>query len=115
MSEVNRPSDDSTEERVLLETVDEVVVRISKQVDWEGERLLYRLGEEELKQKQIIDFDTCFFDDSLKVQIYEKNSTAKVHQVAKVTLPLCEFIFENPEDKDEEIYPVTLVNPRTLF
>ena len=32
-----------------------------------------------------------------------------------MNLPLCEFIFENPEDKDEEIYPVTLINPRTLL
>ena len=30
-----------------------------------------------------------------------------------MNLPLCEFIFENLEDVDEEIYPVTLKNPRT--
>ena len=35
--------------------------------------------------------------------------------VAKVNLPMCEFVFENLEDTDEELYPVTLIDPKTNF
>ena len=76
---------------------------------------MYRLSEYELVKKQVIDFDSVFFDDSIKIQIYQKNSNAKVHQVGKVTLPLAEFVFENLEDADEELYPVTLTDKRTGF
>ena len=51
MSEIMRPSEESTHETLILEPVTEIVVRISKQVDNEGERLVYRLGEVELAQK----------------------------------------------------------------
>ena len=64
---------------------------------------------------QQIDFDTCFFDDEIKIQIFEKGSTAKVFQVGKVVLSMCDFVFENLEDMDEEIYPVTIVDPKTRF
>ena len=36
----------STEENIILETIDEVVVRASKKVDNEGERLVYRLDKD---------------------------------------------------------------------
>ena len=64
---------------------------------------------------QQIFFDTCYFDDEIKIQVYEKGSTAKVYMVAKVNLPMCEFVFENLEDMAEELYPVTLMDPKTNF
>ena len=88
---------------------------MSKQVDIEGERLLYRLSESELRKKQVLDFDSAFFDDSIKIQVYKNNSTAKVHQIGKVTVPLAEFVFDNLDDADEELYPVTLKDKKTGF
>ena len=51
MTEMLKETSDSNEDVMLLEKVTGVVVRISKQVDIEGERLLYRLGEVELATK----------------------------------------------------------------
>ena len=38
--------DGSTESNIILEKIDDVVVRASKKVDNEGERLVYRLDQE---------------------------------------------------------------------
>ena len=46
MTEMCKMGDGSTEENIILETIDEVVVRASKKVDNEGERLVYRLDQE---------------------------------------------------------------------
>ena len=73
------------------------------------------MSENELNKRQVLDFDSAFFDDTIKIQIYQNNSTAKVHQVGKVTIPLAEFVFENLNDADEELYPVTLKDKRTGF
>ena len=43
-SEFNKPTEGSTEDNVVLEKIEDVVVRASKKVDIEGERLVYRLG-----------------------------------------------------------------------
>ena len=99
----------------MLSKIEGLVIRVSKQVSKDGDRLVYRLSEHELDKRQVLDFDSVFFDDSIKIQVYQKNSTAKVHQVGKVTVPLAEFVFENLDDEDEELYPVTLRDKRTGF
>ena len=38
-----------------------------------------------------------------------------MNQVGKVAIPLAEFVFENTEDADEELYPVTLQDKRTGY
>lgn len=68
-----------------------------------------------MTNKQIIDFDTCFFDDKIKIEIFQNNSTAKVNLVAKTSMRLCEMVFENPEDEDEELIPITLKDKKTGF
>ena len=68
-----------------------------------------------MTNKQIIDFDTCFFDDKIKIEIFQNNSTAKVNLVAKTSMRLCEMVFENPEDEDEELVPITLLDKKSGF
>ena len=114
-SAFHKEAESSTPEHMVLSEIEGLVLRISKQVSLDGERLIYRLSEHELSKKQVIDFDSCFFDDSIKIQVYQKNSTAKVNQVGKVSLPLAELVFENLDDADEEFYPVTLRDKRTGF
>lgn len=47
--------------------------------------------------------------------MYQKNSTAKVHKIGQVKIPLAEFVFENLDDADEELYPVTIKDKKTGF
>ena len=51
----------------MLAKVDGLVLRISKQISKDGDRLVYRLSEYELAKKQVIDFDSFFFDDNIKI------------------------------------------------
>ena len=60
-------AESSTPEHTVLTKVDGLVLRISKQISKDGDRLVYRLSEYELSKKQIIDFDSVFFDDSIKI------------------------------------------------
>ena len=46
MTEMCKMGDGSTESNIILEKIDDVVVRASKKVDNEGERLVYRLDQE---------------------------------------------------------------------
>ena len=48
MTEMCKIAEGSTEDNVVLEKIQDLVVRASKKVDIEGERLVYRLGEEEM-------------------------------------------------------------------
>ena len=50
-SSINRIADSSTSERTVLSEVDGIVLRVSKQVSLDGERLIYRLSERELHRK----------------------------------------------------------------
>ena len=44
-TEFSKPAEGSTEENVVLEKIEDPVIRASKKVDIEGERLVYRLGQ----------------------------------------------------------------------
>lgn len=114
-SQIMKVADSSTLDHTVLAKVEGIVLRISKQCSLDGDRLVYRLSEHELQKRQKLDFDSVFFDDTVKIQIYQNDSTAKVHQVGKVTIPLAEFVFDNASDEDEELYPITLRDPRTGF
>ena len=115
MTSIVREADSSTMEHKVLTKVEGLVLRISRQISLDGDRLVYRLSEHEFKKKQVIDFDSYYFDDAVKIQIYQKNSTAKINQVGKITLHLSDLVFENLDDADEEFYPVTLKCKRTLL
>jgi hypothetical protein len=45
-----------------------------KKLVTEAEKITYRLTGEQ--QSQLLEFDTYFFDDFVRVEVYHKNSTA---------------------------------------
>lgn len=66
-SSIMKVADSSTPEHTVLSEVEGLVLRISKQVSNDSDRLIYRLSEAELSKKQVLDFDSVFFDDSIKI------------------------------------------------
>lgn len=66
----HKEAESSTPEHTVLAEVEGLVLRISKRVSLDGDRLVYRLSERDLDKKQVIDFDSCFFDDNIKIQVY---------------------------------------------
>ena len=115
MSTIMKIADSSTPDNTVLSKIDGLVLRISTKINKEGERLVYRLSQDELVKKQELLFDSCFFDNNIKIEVYQKNSTAKVHKIGQESIPLAEFVFENLDDEDEELYPVTLKDKKTGF
>jgi hypothetical protein len=59
-------------------------------------------------------FDTYFFDDYLKIQVYQNRSTAKANLIGKATVYLRDLAFNTPMFKTGEtpIYPITINNRR---
>jgi hypothetical protein len=60
----------------------------------------------------VMEFDTCFFDDEIQVELFHKNSTANANLVGKAIFTMRELV-------TGYFYPVTLVNKQhiagTLF
>lgn len=90
-------------------------MRFSKVVDREGEELTYRLAERDFGQR--VEFPTHFFDDLLKVQVYQNNSTAKVNLIGKATINLRDLEFNTAMHATGEpaIYPLTVTSRRGQF
>jgi len=88
------------------------VVRFSKVVDKEGEELTYRLSERDFGQR--VEFATCFFDDQIKVQVYQNNSTAKANLIGKAIINLRDLEFNTAMHANGEppIYPLTITSRR---
>ena len=78
-SDIMKLADSSTPDHTVLAKVEGLILRVSKQVNIDGERLIYRVSDYELKKRQKLDFDSSFFDDTIKIQVYQNDSTAKVH------------------------------------
>lgn len=59
---------------------------------------------------QKIEFPTSFFDDTIKVQVFQNNSTAKVNLLGKATLHLRDLAFNTAMHATGElsIFPLTL-------
>ena len=114
-SRIVKLAESSTPENKVLARINGLVLRISKKVNIDGECLIYRLSEDDLAKRQELQFDSFFFDDKIKIEVYQKNSTAKVHKIGQVSIPMAEFVFENLDDVDEELYPITLKDKKTGF
>jgi len=63
----------------------------------------------------VLEFDTQFFDDALKICVFHKNSTAKAHLVAKRVLPIREIVFDRPDFEADNFYPISMKQKRTNF
>ena len=70
MSSIMKVADSSTIDNKVLAKIDGLVLRVSKQVHVDKERLVYRLSEHELAKKQQLEFDSHFIDDSVKIEVY---------------------------------------------
>lgn len=81
-------------------------------VDKEGEELTYRLSERDFGQR--VEFATCFFDDQIKVQVYQNNSTAKANLIGKAIINLRDLEFNTAMHATGEppIYPLTITSRR---
>ena len=66
-SDIMKVADSSTPDHTVLAKVEGLVMRVSKQVSLDGDRLLYRVSDHELKKRQQLDFDSAFFDDTIKI------------------------------------------------
>ena len=69
-SEIVKVADSSTPDHTVLTKIEGLVLRISKKVSKDGDLLVYRVSETELDKKQVLDFDSAFFDDTIKIQVY---------------------------------------------
>jgi len=73
-----------------LVSAKDLVLRCSKQVDKEGEKLTYRLMQDEMTA--VMEFDTYFFDDQIKVELFHRKSTAKANLVGKASVKIRELV-----------------------
>jgi Ca2+-dependent lipid-binding protein len=64
-----------------------------------------------------VEFTTSFFDDRLKVQVYQNNSTSKANLVGKAIINLRDLEFNTAMHATGEppIYPLTVVSRRGQF
>ena len=70
LSSIVKVADSSTPDHTVLSKIEGLVLRISMKISKDGDSLVYRVSETDLAKKQVLDFDSAFFDDTIKIQVY---------------------------------------------
>jgi hypothetical protein len=76
-------------------TYEGLVFKMSKSMSKENEQLTYIMNEDDVKKRlnKPSLFPTFFFDDRLKVEVFQKNSSLKNNQIGKGWVDLREIAF----------------------
>ncbi len=85
----------SKDETVVYEGL---VFKVAKEVTKEGEKLTYINNEEDVKRRtnKPTLFPTFYFDDRLKIEVYQKNSCLISNQIGKGWVDLREIAYPEP-------------------
>lgn len=63
----------------------DLMFKVQKQIDASRDRQLYIINESQLAsaEKPVIRFDTYYFDDEIKLDVFHKNSSIKTNMTGK--------------------------------
>ena len=84
----------------------ELVFKVQKPISKENDRLLYFVKQEDIKDTKI-QFDTFYFDDFVKLDVFHKNSFLTPNMTGKSMLPL-----SHPSFDPESLFSLPIYNKK---